>query len=283
MLVSYIFTSIAVAWNIVSGYGKELSLGHAVFFGIGAYVPMILFLHYGVPVLVGLAVAVVISVALGVFIAALTLRLHGAFFAMSTIAVVEVAQLLTLYDSKLTGGGNGLVLSTTTDPLNLFFVSSVPYYYISFGFMIAALLVTLAMERSRISYYLKATGDDEVAAESIGVNTFRYKVVALMISSALATIPGAYYATYQLILLPQGVFSYQLSIEIAAFGIVGGAGQLFGPVVGGLVLYPVQSVLATYLGSYAGLSLILYGALIVLSIKFLSGGIVGAIRRRFHG
>src|SRR5271154_7199247 len=180
----------ASAWNIVGGYAGQVSVGHVVFFGCGAYAAMGAYAHFGMSPLVGIPVGIIVSVAIAAIIGVPTLRLSGHYFSMATIAVAELVRLVVT-NTEWLGGAQGLSgPPVPRPPLALSFISSVPYYYLFLAVLVGVLAVTWHMERSRIGYYLRAIRDSERAARALGAAAPRYKLYAFIASAALTAVAG---------------------------------------------------------------------------------------------
>jgi branched-chain amino acid transport system permease protein len=266
----------ASAWNIVGGYAGQVSVGHVVFFGCGAYAAMVAYQRFGLPPLAGLPIGILVSVLIAAVIGVPTLRLSGHYFSMATIAVAELVRLIATNVPFL---GAAVGLSGPTVPrtvLDLSFTSALPYYYIFLAVLVATLAITWHMERSRIGYYLRAIKDSERAARSLGAAAGRYKLYAFMLSAALTSVAGALYAVMFGFIDPESGLGILISIKILIMAALGGAGLLFGPLVGAIILVPLEEISNNLLGGQgAGLTFVLYGAIIMLIARFSPGGLLG--------
>lgn len=266
----------ASAWNIVGGYAGQVSVGHVVFFGCGAYASMVAYQHFGLPPLAGLPIGILVSVLIAAVIGVPTLRLSGHYFSMATIAVAELVRLIATNVPFL---GAAVGLSGPTVPrtvLDLSFTSALPYYYIFLAVLAGTLAITWHMERSRIGYYLRAIKDSERAARSLGAAAGRYKLYAFMLSAALTSVAGALYAVMFGFIDPESGLGILISIKILIMAALGGAGVLFGPLVGAIILVPLEEISNNLLGGQgAGLTFVLYGAIIMLIARFSPGGLLG--------
>ncbi|MBV9969764.1 MAG: branched-chain amino acid ABC transporter permease [Xanthobacteraceae bacterium] len=271
----------ASAWNIVGGYAGQISVGHAVFFGSGAYGALASYQHLGWPPIGGLPLGVAVSVLIAAVIGVPTLRLSGHYFSMATIAVAELVRLVVT-DTEWLGGAQGL--SGPPVPrslLDLSFISSVPYYYLFLAVLAGVLAVTWWMEGSRIGHYLRAIRDSERAARALGVAAPRYKLAAFMLSAAFTAVAGALYAVMIGFVDPDSGLGILISVKMLMMASLGGAGLLFGPLVGALMLVPLEEISNNLLGGQgAGITFVVYGAIIVAIARFLPGGILSPIRSR---
>lgn len=272
MFFSYAF--LAMAWNIIGGYGGQLSLGHSIFYGLGAYTSTLLFVHFNLSPWLGMLVGGILAISISVAIGYPCFRLHGPFFAMSTLAVCEVFRILTVYLSDLTEGSIGISIPISFGLKNMIFEHKITYLYIIIGFFSLAVLVSKLIEKSKFGYQLIALREDEDAAESSGVDVTQTKLKAIMISAFLTAMAGSFHAQYALYIDPSGEFSISLSVLMAVMAILGGVGTVFGPILGAALLVPLQEILRGQLGGQLhGLHLFIYGVLVIIVVMFLPHGI----------
>jgi branched-chain amino acid transport system permease protein len=273
----------ASAWNIVGGYAGQVSVGHVVFFGCGAYGALAAYTHFGLPPLAGVPVGVAVSVLIAAVIGVPTLRLSGHYFSMATIAVAELVRLIATNVEYL---GAAVGLSGPTIPrtvLDLSFTSAVPYYYLFLAVLALTLGLTWKMERSRIGYYLRAIKDSQRAARSLGVAAGRYKLYAFMLSAGLTSVAGALYAMMFGFVDPESGLGILISVKMLIMAALGGAGLLFGPLVGAAILVPLEEISNNLLGGKgAGLTFVAYGAIIVLIARFQPGGLLDLAKRKLR-
>ncbi len=281
LVLTYMFVILAISWNIIGGYAKYLSLGQTVFLGISAYTSTLLFLYYNISPWFGMIIGIIANISIAVVIGLLTFRLRGAFFALTSIAVLEVFRLLTLYFKNITNGALGIILQPKSDPYNFMFLNVLPYYYISFSFLLFSIYLAYKMDHGKLGYYLKAIGDDEIACESIGINTLKYKIYAFMISALIAAPVGTLYAQYIMYVTPDGVFSFPGSIKVAVMSIIGGSGTLWGPIIGAAILIPLEQMLTVYFSGVYGLNFVLYGILLITVMIIIPRGIIEPLKKMF--
>ncbi|CUT10077.1 Branchedchain amino acid transport system permease protein LivM TC 3A141 [Bradyrhizobium sp.] len=271
----------ASAWNIVGGYAGQVSVGHVVFFGCGAYAAMGSYAKFGLSPLFGIPGGIVLAVGLAAIIGVPTLRLSGHYFSMATIAVAETMRLIVTNTDWL---GAAVGLSGPTVPRNIFdlsFLSSLPYYYLFLAILAITLLITWWMTNSRMGFYLRAIKDSERAARSLGAPASRTKLYAYMLSAALTSVAGALYAMMFGFVDPESGFGILISVKILIMAALGGAGLLFGPLVGAAILVPLEEISNSWLGGKgAGLTFVLYGAIIVVIARFQPGGLLSLFTRR---
>ncbi len=254
----------ASAWNIVGGYAGQVSVGHVVFFGCGAYASMAAYSHFALPPLVGIPAGVVVSVLIAAIIGVPTLRLSGHYFSMATIAVAELVRLIVTNTDYL---GAAVGLSGPTVPrtvLDLSFTSALPYYYLFLSVLLITLGITWWMANSRMGFYLRAIRDS----------------YAFMLSAGLTSVAGALYAMMFGFVDPESGLGILISVKMLIMAALGGAGLLFGPLVGAAILVPLEEISNNLLGGKgAGLTFVVYGAIIVLIARFQPGGILTLINR----
>ena len=271
----------ASAWNIVGGYAGQVSVGHVVFFGCGAYAAMGSYAKFGLSPLFGIPGGIVLAVGLAAIIGVPTLRLSGHYFSMATIAVAETMRLIVTNTDWL---GAAVGLSGPTVPRNIFdlsFLSSLPYYYLFLAILVITLVITWWMTNSRMGFYLRAIKDSERAARSLGAPASRTKLYAYMLSAALTSVAGALYAMMFGFVDPESGFGILISVKILIMAALGGAGLLFGPLVGAAILVPLEEISNSWLGGKgAGLTFVLYGAIIVVIARFQPGGLLSLFTRR---
>ena len=275
------------AWNVVGGYAGQLSAGHAAFLGIGAYTAALLSVERGVTPWIGMFAGGALAAALGGLIGFLGFRfgLRGFYFVLLTVAFSEICRVV-VGNTEAVGGALGYYITFTGNPRQFQFQDTRAYYYIALALMLAATALVAWLERRRFGVYLAAIREDETACEAAGVNTFRYKMLAMLLSSFLTGIGGTFYAFYLFSLQPNTVFGVPLSVEIIIRPIVGGAGTVLGPVLGSFILSPLAEVSRHYFaqGGWHGAHLIAYGALLIGVVLFLPEGayprLARVLRRR---
>jgi branched-chain amino acid transport system permease protein len=270
----------ASAWNIIGGYAGQVSVGHVVFFGCGAYAAMGAYAHFGLSPMVGIPLGIVIAVAIAAIIGVPTLRLSGHYFSMATIAVAELVRLVVTNTEYL---GAAVGLSGPTVPRNIFdlsFISALPYYYLFLAILAVTLAITWWMTNSKMGFYLRAIRDSERAARSLGAPAARTKLYAFMLSAGLTAVAGALYAMMFGFIDPESGLGILISVKILIMAALGGAGLLFGPLVGAAILVPLEELSNSWLGAQgAGLTFVVYGAIILLIARFQPGGLLTLANR----
>lgn len=315
-LLIFLFGYLAQSWNILGGFAGQLSLGHAAFFGIGAYTSTLLFTEFGVSPWIGMLAGMAMAGAVGFFIGAVSFhyRLAGPFFTLATIAFAELVRLTALHVS-FTGGSMGILIPLQGSSLWHFqFSGKTPYYYIALVMLVGVTALIWWMSRSHIGYYFHAIRQDEDAAEAVGIDTRRYKLIAVALSASLTGAGGTFYAQYTQYIVPDDILAVGMSVEIILRAIIGGSATVFGPIVGSFILTPVaeatrvlfprggsgstivklfasdapvEAKLQGYFaflagGGGGGGALMLYGAILIFTCLAMPNGAVTAFRRWFR-
>ncbi|HBH03011.1 MAG: hypothetical protein A2W08_05645 [Candidatus Rokubacteria bacterium RBG_16_73_20] len=274
-ILIFFYAYLGQAWNIVGGYAGQLSAGHAAFVGVGGYTAAMLSNELGLTPWVGMFAGAALAAVLGGVIGYLGFRfgLRGFYFVLLTVAFAEVGRIAASNIDAL-GGALGLYITFTGDPRQFQFQDNRAYYYIALALLLLATGVAWAIERRRFGAYLAAIREDEGAAEALGVDTLRYKLLAMLVSSFLTGLGGTFYAFYLFSLQPNAVFGIPMSVEIILRPIVGGAGTLLGPILGSFILTPLGELSRFYFGQSGlyGAHLIAYGLLLIGVVLFLPEG-----------
>ena len=280
-ILIFFYAALAQSWNLIGGYAGQLSAGHAAFVGIGGYTAVLLF-DRGVTPWGGMFVGAAVAAGLGAVIGYLGFRfgLRGFYFVLLTVAFAEICRILAS-NIDAVGGAVGLYVTFTGDPRQFQFRDPRAYYYIALALMLLATGVAALMERRRIGIYLTAIREDETACAALGVDTFKYKMLAMIASSFLTGLAGTFYAFQTFSLQPGSVFGIPLSVEILIRPIIGGAGTLLGPILGSFILTPLAELSRQYFGQSGlhGAHLIVYGLLLVAVVLFLPQGAYPSLRR----
>jgi branched-chain amino acid transport system permease protein len=274
-----LYATVAGAWNILGGYGGQLSLGHAIFFGLGAYTSTLLYLNFGISPWLGIIIAAVISIAVGLLIGWPAFRLRGTYFTLTTIAFAEVLRYLTLYFKDITHGALGVNIRFDPGFANFIFREYSAYYFVSLALFVISIAISFWVDKTKIGYYLKAIREDEDGAETLGINVTKYKMIAMAISAGITGIAGVVYAQYMLFIEPVSVFNINLSIEIALIAIIGGVGMVFGPVLGAFIIIPLNELLRSTFPELNGMNYLIYGIVLILIVSFLPNGLLPILKR----
>ncbi len=281
------YAYLTTSWNLVGGFAGVLPLGHAAFVGIGAYTSTVLSLQYGISPWLGMLVGGVLATLVGVLIGLPTLKMRGAYFALATIAFAEglrvVLENIDFLGPLKINGPRGLEIPPLNTGLTHFmFATKAPYYYIILVMLLGVLLLTWMISRSKLGYYLNAGGEEPEAAMALGVNVARAKLVAMGMSSFLTALAGTFYAQFTLYIHPKSIISLDLSFEIAFIALIGGRGSIAGPILGALLLRPVEDFSRIYFGdTLPGLHLIIFGLVLILVMQFQPRGLQEPLSRAY--
>lgn len=275
MVGALIVALAAQGWNLLGGFGGQLSFGHAAFYGTGAYVTALLQQH-GVNAWVGAALGVAAGALVGAVIGFLSFRagLRGSYFALVTLAFAEVLRILA-NAAPFTGGAAGLLVRLDVRASNFQFASRVTFFYVALGCVAAALLLTWSIGRSRFGAQLAAVRENEEAARALGIDAFATKLRAITLSAAITAAAGVLYVQYYLYI--DAGLAYGTGVSVAALlaPVIGGVGTVLGPVVGAVALEGLGHLAGLVAGSVPGVDQVLFGLMLVAAIAFVPGGLVG--------
>jgi branched-chain amino acid transport system permease protein len=265
----YLFAALGLAWNLVGGYTGQLSLGHAAYFGAGAYALALFSGKLGISPWIAVLLGIVVALVCALLIGGVSFRLRGPYFALATIAFAEVLRLIAKNLPDVTGGDVGVQVPAL-------FHGSVnrSFYWAAVVLTGLAYATTVAISRSKFGYYLMAIREDEDTALSVGIGAAKNKLAALLVSAALTSVAGALYGSLFLFIVPDQVLSLDVSNEIAIVAMLGGAGTVLGPIVGSVVL---ESASEIFKNIFKEAHLLIYGVLLVVVVLFLPEGIVGSL------
>lgn len=279
-IVTFLWAGVAAAWNIAGGFVGLISFGHAAFFGIGAYTSTILLSTYGITPWLGLWLGGFLAMILGATVALIGARLRGPFFILATLAMAEVVRIGALNWTSLTGGAEGIWITPVPSVINMVFASKTTYAILVLGYLVIVYVITKILEGSRYGFYLFAVRDDEDASSAAGVNPLLMRTCAMGLSAFLTGIGGSLFAQYFQFLDPTHVISPELSFQFALIAALGGLGTAIGPVLGAIIIMPLQELMRSFLGDAAqGLYLAIYGGFLIVVMLYFPGGIAEALRR----
>ncbi len=277
LILVELYGAVALAWNILGGMTGQMSLGHALFVGTGAYVSTALYLDLGVSPWLGLVAATAAGAALGAIFgyALFRRRLSGVYFALATLAFAEIA-LHTASNIPFLGAANGLAIPSRPDFANFQFKSKIAFCYAGLAILVIAGCALIAIRKSRLGYALISIRSNERSAAALGVDVVKSKVIAASLSGALAAMVGPVYANYVLFIDPESVFGITISVDALLFSLVGGVHALFGPLLGAAILVPLTELLRDSLGgTFASLHLIIYGLVLIAAMRIAPNGLWG--------
>jgi branched-chain amino acid transport system permease protein len=283
MNLIFFFAALTGAWNIISGFGGQLSLGHSAFFAVGAYTSTLLYMNYGLTPWIGMMIGGILALPTAFLIGYPTFRLRGTYFVLSTLALAEVIRRLIMYFKGLTKGSVGISLPVTGDPWVLQFPNEMGYYYLFLAMALLMVYLGWRVRWSRLGYFILGIREDEDAAESLGVNARKYKLIVFMISAFFTAIIGSMYAQWKCYIDPDAVGGIELSIQIALAGILGGLGTVWGPLAGATILILAHALGLSLSGGLIGGVYMLYGALLIVAILIRPDGVIGVLEDGYRG
>ncbi|CAM3424747.1 Vitamin B12 import ATP-binding protein BtuD [Bordetella sputigena] len=276
-ILLFVFAAMSVAWNIVGGYAGKLSLGHAVFYGIGGYTATLLTQNFAISPWIGMAAGALLSAIVAVIVSYPTLRLRGPFFALASIAILEVFRLLVIHEERWTGGSSGISLPLNIGWKWIVFREKANYVIIAFALFVLVLWISWLVRKSRMGHYLIAIREREDAARAVGIHTTRVKILAAVVSAVLTSIIGTFHITYLTFIDPASAFSLDLSVQIAMFALIGGLGTVAGPVAGTFLVLPIAELARGWLSAVGnGMHGLIYGLILVAVVLTIPRGLAGA-------
>ena len=281
----FFYAYLGQSWNVLTGYTGHISLGHALYVGLGAYTSTYLAQAFGLSPWIGMWVGALVAVVVALCLGYLSFRfgLRGVYFVILTIAFAEITRLVVSHIEAL-GSFSGIFLDFKPSFSNFQFRGNIPYYYIALGFMIFSIITVRLIETSKLGRFMVAIREDEDAAQALGVNAFKYNMIAIAISASMTSLAGTFYANYIFYIHPDSLFGMGLSIELILRPIIGGLGTIFGPVIGSFILTPLSEITRAYFakGGLEGLHLIIYGILAILVVLFMPKGIIVYVKRALN-
>ncbi len=285
LVVTLMIALAGQGWNILGGYGGQYSFGHAAFFGTGAYVTAILQVRFGINAWIAFGCGIAAGAVVGAVVGGLSFRsgLRGSYFALVTLAFAEVLRISASV-APITGAGVGTLIKLDLRVAALQFQSRAIFYWVILALVVLALIVTRLIERSRFGAWLMAVRENEDAAKALGVDATAVKLAAMVISGAITAAAGCFYAQYFLFVDSGIAYGTWISIEALLTPIIGGAGTVFGPLIGALAVKALGEGALMFTGDAPGLDLVVFGAVLILVIWFTPRGLIGGLdglRRRF--
>lgn len=282
LILTLMYAALSQSWNILGGYCGQISLGNALYFGIGAYTTSLLYTKAGILPWFGMAAGGILAAALALALGYQLFRLAGHYFTIATIVIAE-AGLILVHNWDWAGAATGIQWPFVPDNWATFQFGrdKLPYIYFALGLFAVTWLVTFLIEGSRWGYWWRAVKDNADAAESLGVMIFKSKMAASAVSAFFTAIGGAFYAAFVSYIDPESVMAFQFSLLMALPAVLGGIGTLWGPAVGAAILIPLTEVTRSYIGgSGRGIDLIVYGGLIMVIALAKPEGVVSLFTRR---
>lgn len=280
LVFTMIIALAAQGWNLLGGYGGQYSFGHAAFFGTGAYLTAILQVRFGMNAYPAFAAGIALAALVGLAIGSLAFRsgLKGSYFALVTLAFAEVFRVLA-NAAQVTGGAAGILIRLQENPANFQFAERGTFLWVAGAMVTLALMATLALERSRLGAQLVAVRENEAAAQALGVDVLAVKLRTIALSAAMTGAAGGLYAQYFLYLDANIAYGTWISVEALLAPIVGGAGTVFGPVLGAVLLHAIAEATRMIAGRIPGIDLVAFGIVLILVVRFPPRDIPGLLRR----
>lgn len=275
-----LFAILSESWNLLTGYSGPVSLGHVVYFGVGAYSSSILYVSFGVNPWIGLIIGAFITAVFAGVMGIFLFRLKTHFFALSTVALLLIMHILAGYYSDFTGGHMGLLLPINAGAKDMVFISKVPYIYIGLIILIILCTFMYSLNTSKFGYSLIAVRENEDAAKAMGLHPIFVWVKANMISAFFMSLGGSLYAQYMCYIDPESVFGMNVSVKIALYSIIGGVGTVIGPILGTTIMVPTEILFRTSFGrSVTGLNMAIYGVFLIIFVIYAKDGLMSIITR----
>ena len=279
----FLWAGLGCAWNLNCGYCKRNSIGHAVFFGIGAYSTALLYDRFSLSPWFGMLIGILICAGVAFCIGRLTLKLRGTFFTLTTIAFAEVVRILCISLKNVTGGSQGIVVNYVPSFINMTWTSKQPYIILCFIYMAVMYMACHRLERSKFGFQLIAIGEDTTAAEVLGVHSASVMTKSFVDSAVATAVGGAIYTMYYLYIDPECVFGMnEVSLEFVLICLIGGMGLSFGPVLGAIILIPLSNILRAQFSAISGLHGFLYGLIMLLVVLARPDGLLGLFHKLWN-
>ena len=279
-IMIFMHAVMAQSWNVIAGFSGQISLGHGAFFGIGAYATSFFYMEYGITPWISIFFGMFISGVFAVLIGIPMLRLSGHYFAIATL-LIGISFQVVFQRWDLVGAASGLWVTMTPEDswaALQFHSSKIPYYYIFLFFFLISFFAVWVLSRSKLGYRLRAVRDDPQAASSLCINVANYKIIAYVISAMIMAPMGSLFAQYILIIDPDRVFNIEISIIVLLITVLGGIGNVWGPIIGASILIPISEYSRIYLGGTGGaVDLILYGLILMIICVFRPNGLISFI------
>lgn len=266
----------AQCWNLMSGYTGQFSFGHAVFYGLGAYTSSILYVDFGVNPWIGLLAGMLVAGLVAALIGYLSFHynLKGDYFALATMAFCEIFRVI-FKNTDFLHAASGVSVPYSKDWKLMQFGSKAGFLYVAFIMLAVITFGIYKIRRTKMGLYFVAIRENEDAARALGINAFKYKMIALIVSAMLSAIAGTFYAQYYLYIDPTIAFGNSVSVSAITPCIIGGVGTVFGPIIGAAIIEPISELTNSLLSSYVGMNMVVYGLIIVLVIMLMPSGVIG--------
>ena len=269
----------AQCWNLMSGYTGQFSFGHAVFYGLGAYTSSLLAVDFGINPWIGLVAGMLVAgiVAAGIGYLSFHYNLKGDYFALATMAFCEICRVI-FKNTKALHAASGVSIPFSKNISQLQFGSKEGFLYAAFVMLAVITFGMYKIRRTKMGLYFVAIRENEDAAKALGINAFKYKMIALIASAMLSAIGGTFYAQYYLYIDPTICFSSTVSVSAITPCIIGGVGTVFGPIIGAAIIEPVSELTNALLSNYVGMNMVVYGLILVIVIMVMPKGVIGLVQ-----
>lgn len=267
---------LAQCWNLMSGFTGQFSFGHAAFYGLGAYTSSILYTDFGVTPWFGMLVGMVVAGAVAAVIGYLSFHynLRGDYFALATLAFAEILRVI-FKNTPALHAASGVSIIFKRDWTSMMFGGKEGYLYMAFLMLAALTFLLYKLRKTKSGLYFVAIRENEDAAKALGINAFKYKMIALIASAMLTALGGTFYAQYYLYIDPTIAFGSTISVNAIAPCIIGGVGTIFGPILGACILEPISELTNAYLSKFVGMNMVIYGSILVAAIILMPHGVLG--------
>jgi branched-chain amino acid transport system permease protein len=280
MIMIFMHAVISQSWNIIGGFSGQISLGHGAFFGIGAYASSFFYVEFGLTPWIGIIIGILICAVIAILVGIPMLRLSGHYFAIATLLVgISFQVIFQRWD--LVGAASGLWIPLTSEDSYYamqFHSSKAPYYYLFLIFFVIIFFITWLISRSKLGYRLRAVRDDAQAAQSLGIDVAKHKIIAFAISAMMMAPMGSLFAQYILIVDPDRMFNFEISIIALLISVLGGIGYVWGPLVGTIILIPLAEYARIFFGGTGGaVDLMVYGIVLMIICVFKPSGIISLL------
>ena len=280
MIMIFMHAVISQSWNIIGGFSGQISLGHGAFFGIGAYASSFFYVEFGLTPWIGIIIGILICAVIAILVGIPMLRLSGHYFAIATL-LVGISFQIIFQRWDLVGAASGLWIPLTSEDSYYamqFHSSKTPYYYLFLIFFVIIFFITWLISRSKLGYRLRAVRDDAQAAQSLGIDVAKHKIIAFAISAMMMAPMGSLFAQYILIVDPDRMFNFEISIIALLISVLGGIGYVWGPLVGTIILIPLAEYARIFFGGTGGaVDLMVYGIVLMIICVFKPSGIISLL------
>ena len=280
MIMIFMHAVISQSWNIIGGFSGQISLGHGAFFGIGAYASSFFYVEFGLTPWIGIIIGILICAVIAILVGIPMLRLSGHYFAIATL-LIGISFQVVFQRWDLVGAASGLWIPLTSEDSYYamqFHSSKAPYYYLFLIFFVIIFFITWLISRSKLGYRLRAVRDDAQAAQSLGIDVAKHKIIAFAISAMMMAPMGSLFAQYILIVDPDRMFNFEISIIALLMSVLGGIGYVWGPLVGTIILIPLAEYARIFFGGTGGaVDLMVYGIVLMIICVFKPSGIISLL------